>query len=106
LRLYHSGDCVLYPNLSERLRAADPIDAMFLPINGRDPRRGVAGNMSTAEAVELATLCRPRYIVPHHYDMFTFNTVPVAEFERQAAALPAATAARVLKCGERWEISK
>jgi L-ascorbate 6-phosphate lactonase len=106
LKLYHSGDCVLYPELPRRLNAAGPIDAMFLPINGRDPKRGVAGNMSAAEAVELACLCRPRYIVPHHYDMFTFNTVPVSEFERQAAALPAGTTARVLKCGERWEIAK
>ena len=50
---------------------------LFLPINGRDPARGVPGNMTAREAVDLAGRVRPRFVVPHHYDMFTFNTVPV-----------------------------
>ena len=33
---------------------ADRFDVLFLPINGRDPARGVPGNMSAAEAVDLA----------------------------------------------------
>ena len=57
--------------------ATGPFDVLFLPINGRDPARGVPGNMSAAEAVDLAAAVRPRFVVPHHYDMFTFNTVPV-----------------------------
>jgi hypothetical protein len=36
--------------------------------------------------------------------MFTFNTVPVAEFEAEARRLPEGVAARVLRCGERWEV--
>ena len=32
----------------------DPFDVLFLPINGRDPARGVPGNMTAAEAVDLA----------------------------------------------------
>ena len=75
-----------------------------LPINGRDPTRGVPGNMSAAEAVDLASIIRPRFVVPHHYDMFTFNTVPASEFEAEAGKLPAGVAPRVLRCGERWEI--
>lgn len=104
LRLYHSGDTLVYPGLVETL-AAERFGALFLPINGRNPSRGVAGNMSVVEAVELATVARPRFVVPHHYDMFTFNTVPVADFEAEARRLPAGTEARVLQCGQRWELT-
>lgn len=103
LRLYHGGDTIAYEGLAEAL-GEERFDVLFLPINGRDPSRGVAGNMSAAEAVDLAARVRPRYVVPHHYDMFTFNTVPVGEFEEQARRLPAGVEAKVLKCGERWEI--
>lgn len=105
LRLYHSGDTLAYDGLVEAL-GPEPFDALLLPINGRDPRRGVAGNMNAAEAVDLATSIRPRFVVPHHYDMFTFNTVPVSEFETEARRLPAGVEPRVLRCAERWEIRK
>jgi L-ascorbate 6-phosphate lactonase len=103
LRLYHSGDSLAYDGLVDHL-GPDPFDVMFLPINGRDPSRGVAGNMSAAEAVDLASQVRPRFVVPHHYDMFTFNTVPVETFEAEATRLPTVVTAKVLRCGERWEV--
>jgi L-ascorbate 6-phosphate lactonase len=104
LRLYHSGDGLAYDGLAEQF-GAGPFDVLFLPINGRDPARGVPGNMSAAEAVDLAAWVRPRYVVPHHYDMFTFNTVPVEVFASEARRLPAGVEARILRCGERWEIT-
>jgi L-ascorbate metabolism protein UlaG (beta-lactamase superfamily) len=105
LRLYHSGDSVVYPDLVREL-GEGPFDVLFLPINGRDPARGVPGNMTAAEAVELALRVGPRLVVPHHYDMFTFNTVPVATFEAESLRFPAAIRPRVLRCGECWEITK
>ena len=105
LRLYHSGDSVAYDGLADRLLGTGPFDVLFLPINGRDPARGVPGNMSAAEAVDLAARIRPRYVVPHHYDMFTFNTVPVDVFASEARRLSAGVEARILRCGERWEIT-
>ena len=53
LRLYHSGDSLAYDGLAEQL-GSEPFDVLFLPINGRDPARGVPGNMTAAEAVDLA----------------------------------------------------
>jgi L-ascorbate metabolism protein UlaG (beta-lactamase superfamily) len=103
LRLYHSGDSLAYDGLAGQL-GTEPFDVLFLPINGRDPARGVAGNMSAGEAVALAAEVRPRYVVPHHYDMFTFNTVPVGAFEAECTRLPEGVVPRVLRCGERWEI--
>jgi L-ascorbate 6-phosphate lactonase len=103
LRVYHSGDTLAYAGLVETL-GPERFDVLFLPINGRDPARGVAGNMSAAEAVDLAARVGPRFVVPHHYDMFTFNTVPVESFEAEAGRLLAGTKPRVLRCGERWEL--
>ncbi len=104
-RLYHSGDTIVYDDLAGWL-GPDPFDVLFLPVNGRDTARGVPGNMTAAEAVDLAGAVRPRYVVPHHYDMFTFNTVDVAEFEVEAARLPAGISAKVLRCGEKWMLGK
>ena len=92
LRLYHSGDSLAYEGLAGWL-GPDPFDVLFLPINGRDPARGVAGNMSAAEAVALAAAVRPRFVVPHHYDMFTFNTVPVDGVRGRGRRLPAGVGA-------------
>jgi L-ascorbate metabolism protein UlaG (beta-lactamase superfamily) len=107
LRVYHSGDGLAYDGLAKRLVGSfGEFDVMFLPINGRDPARGVPGNMSAAEAVGLANAVGPRFVVPHHYDMFTFNTVPVSAFEDEVRSLAEGTAARVLQCGERWEVEQ
>ena len=105
LRLYHSGDSVVYDGLPRAI-GPGPLDVMFLPINGREPERGVPGNMTAAEAVDLANRLRPRFVVPHHYDMFTFNTVPVGVFEAEAGRLASGTCPKVLRVGERWEISR
>ena len=107
LRLYHSGDCVPYDGLLHALgHPQTSYDVAFLPINGRDPTRHVAGNMSAAEAVDLASTLRPRYVVPHHYDMFQFNTVPVSDFVTEAMRLPEGVNPRVLHCGERWILTR
>ena len=47
--IYHSGDCVPYTGLVERLSPWN-IDIALLPINERDPARGVAGNFTAEEA--------------------------------------------------------
>jgi L-ascorbate metabolism protein UlaG (beta-lactamase superfamily) len=103
LRFYHSGDGLLYDGLAGQL-GAEPYDVLFLPINGRDPARGVPGNMSAGEAVALASEIRPRYLIPHHFDMFTFNTVSVGTFEESARHLPAGVTPRILRCGELWDL--
>ena len=77
--LYHSGDTVLYPGMAERLQAY-AIDISFLPINGADPARRVAGNLNAAEAVWLASQLPNSLTIPGHYHMFEFNSVEPEEF--------------------------
>jgi L-ascorbate metabolism protein UlaG (beta-lactamase superfamily) len=96
--LYHSGDCVPYDGLIKRLKKWK-IDIALLPINGRDPTRGVAGNFSGEEAVALAREINAGLVIPCHYEMFEFNTVSTEGFIRATKEMKQPY--RVLKCGER-----
>ncbi len=96
--LYHSGDTLRYANMVDYLRRWS-IDVAFLPINGRDPQRGVAGNLSGLEAAHLGRDAGIGLVIPCHYDMFTFNTAPPDAFVQAAATL--GQPQRVLRCGER-----
>jgi L-ascorbate metabolism protein UlaG (beta-lactamase superfamily) len=78
--LFHSGDTRWHIDLWTHLRPFAPFDLMLLPINGHRPGRRVAGNMNAPQAAALARLCQARLVVPHHYHMFTFNTVEPDEF--------------------------
>jgi L-ascorbate metabolism protein UlaG (beta-lactamase superfamily) len=81
--IYHSGDTVLYPEMAPLLRPFE-VDVAFLPINGRDPKRGVAGNLDCVEAAALGKAIEAQYVLPCHYDMFEFNTADVRVFEKEA----------------------
>lgn len=100
--LYHSGDTLWYDGMEETLRGW-PIDLALLPINGRDPQRGVAGNLSGSEAAQIAKKISAGLVIPCHYDMFTFNTVSTAEFVHAAQILQQPY--RVLQCGERLDLA-
>lgn len=95
--LYHSGDCVPYDGLANQLKHWK-IDIALLTINGRDPTRGVSGNFTTKEAVSLAKEINAGVVIPCHYEMFEFNTVPPDEFIRTAREMNQPY--QVLKCGE------
>ena len=100
--IYHSGDCILYEGLAERLLPWKP-DLALLPINGRDPARGVAGNFSAEEAVRLGQDAHIDQVIPCHYEMFEFNSVSPEGFV--SAAQAAGQGYRVLQCGERFSLS-
>src|SRR5688572_1163452 len=96
--IYHSGDCIPYDGLAARLRRWS-IDLALLPINGRDPKRGVAGNFSAEEVVQLGKQINAGIVIPCHYEMFTFNTVSPEKFVQSAEQI--GQPYRLLKCGER-----
>lgn len=99
--IYHSGDACLYEGLEERLKSW-PIDLALLPINGRDPVRGVAGNFTGEEAAQLAKEIRAGLVIPCHYEMFEFNTVSPDGFIAAAERIDCPY--RVLKAGERLSL--
>ena len=107
--IYHSGDACPYNGLEKKLLRWDlesthkfGIDIALLPINGRDPARGVAGNFSASEAVKLGRDIGAKLVIPCHYEMFEFNTVSPQGFvdEAEKMAIPY----RLMKAGERFSL--
>ena len=81
--IYHSGDTLWYDGMQALLKPFN-VDVAFLPINGSDPARGVAGNLNAMEAAQLGKAIGARYVIPHHYDMFAFNTANPRDFIKEA----------------------
>jgi len=81
--VYHSGDTLWYEDMVDILKPFQ-LDVAFLPINGNDPTRGVAGNLNCEEAANLGKEIQANVVIPHHYDLFKFNTANPKEFEKKA----------------------
>jgi L-ascorbate metabolism protein UlaG (beta-lactamase superfamily) len=99
--IYHSGDCIPYEGLVQRLKPWK-IDIALLPINGRDPARGVAGNFTGEEAAKLGKAIGAGLVIPCHYEMFEFNTASPAGFVKSAEHI--GQKYQLLKCGERLSL--
>jgi L-ascorbate metabolism protein UlaG (beta-lactamase superfamily) len=98
--IYHSGDTLWREEVVRAAAAVRP-DLALLPINGDDPSRGVAGNLNGEEAAQLAHAIGASVAIPHHYDMFAFNTAPPEPFVRRCREL--GVYPRQLLCGERFD---
>ena len=98
--IYHSGDTIRYDGMAGKLRPFK-VDLALLPINGRAPERRVAGNLSGREAAQLAHDIGAAMVIPHHFDMFTFNTASPEEFLAECHDLD--QSCRLLRCGEMME---
>lgn len=96
--LYHSGDTRWYDGLEARLKRFR-IDVGLLPINGWAPERRVAGNLNIQEAVSVGLNTGMALVVPHHFDMFAFNTADPEAF--RADAQRRGLIFRILRNGER-----
>ena len=99
--IYHSGDAVPYAGQVETLKRWK-IDIAILPINGRDPQRGVAGNFTGQEAAELGKAVGAGLVIPCHYEMFAFNTASPEEFTNHADGINQPY--QILKCGGRLSL--
>ena len=79
LKTYHSGDTILHDGLVPALHPLG-VDLALVPINGNKPERRVAGNLNGIEAAKLAFDIGARLAIPHHFDMFAFNTASPDDF--------------------------
>ncbi len=98
-KVYHSGDTLWYDHMVELLKPFQ-VDVAFLPINGNVPARRVAGNLNAEEAARLGKEIGARLVIPHHYDLFEFNTADPHDFA--SAAEECQQAFVILKLGEHW----
>lgn len=98
-KIYHSGDTLWFDDMVEILKPFS-VDVAILPINGNDPARGVAGNLNCKEAAELGKAIQARYVIPCHYNMFTFNTADINDFIEEANQINQPV--KILQPGERF----
>jgi L-ascorbate metabolism protein UlaG (beta-lactamase superfamily) len=97
--IYHSGDTRWHNRLVPDL-LPHMVDVALIPINGYKPGRRVAGNLNGTEAACLAKAIEARVAIPHHFEMFAFNTETPEEFEQTAKRLDQSV--KVLQAGETW----
>ncbi|MFD2571082.1 MBL fold metallo-hydrolase [Spirosoma soli] len=102
-KIYHSGDTLWYDGIVDILRPFD-IDVALLPINGNKPERRVAGNLNPDEAARLGRDIGAKLTIPHHYDLFEFNTADPADFARACEAY--GTSYHIMQLGERVSIRR
>ncbi|GAB2518888.1 MBL fold metallo-hydrolase [Spirosoma aerophilum] len=102
-RIYHSGDTLWYDGMVDVLRPF-AVDVAFLPINGNKPERRVAGNLNPDEAARLGRDIGAKLVIPHHYDLFEFNTADPADFVQ--ACEQYGTPYRVMQLGEKVSIGR
>lgn len=84
LRIYHSGDTLWYTGMAELLHSLQ-IDAALLPVNGRSDylsSKGIAGNLTVEQASSICREADIPFLFPHHFGMFSFNTVHRADIAR------------------------
>ncbi|MEP7111072.1 MAG: MBL fold metallo-hydrolase [Ferruginibacter sp.] len=98
--IYHSGDTLWFDGMVDILKPFELYLAL-LPINGDDPARKVAGNLSCSEAAELGKAINAKWVIPCHYDMFTFNTADVNDFRNESEKR--GQPYKILKGGERFD---
>ncbi len=98
--IYHSGDTLWYDKLTDLLQVM-PVDLAFLPINGNKPERKVAGNLTATEAAQLGKAANIKCVIPHHYDMFEFNTEDPQNFVNACKAINQNY--KLMQLGEGWE---
>jgi L-ascorbate metabolism protein UlaG (beta-lactamase superfamily) len=98
---YHSGDTLLHDGLVPALAPFRP-DIAFVPINGNKPERRVAGNLDGREAAELAKAIHAGVAIPHHFDLFAFNTASPETFAAECGRIEQPF--RVLRNGEGFDL--
>ena len=81
LVIYHPGDSIPYDQLDANLEPFN-IDLALIPVNGRSEEltsNGIAGNFNFPEALQVMQSHNIPYQIPHHFEMFDFNTVDRGE---------------------------
>jgi L-ascorbate metabolism protein UlaG (beta-lactamase superfamily) len=97
--IYHSGDCIPYAGLDQDVRAHAP-DLALLPINGRG--KGVAGNFTLDEAIQLSETAGIASVIAHHFGMFAFNTVDPVWARTEIAAMKPRAQVMLAETGVRY----
>jgi L-ascorbate metabolism protein UlaG (beta-lactamase superfamily) len=84
LRLYISGDTLVYEGLDEIARRFPGADLAVLHLGGTRLPGGFLVTMDGAQGAELARRLDPRLLLPVHYGDYTVMRSPLADFLAEA----------------------
>ncbi|GHH19390.1 MBL fold metallo-hydrolase [Streptomyces rubradiris] len=96
LRLYVSGDTLLYDGLAEIGRRFPAADLAVLHLGGTRLPGGFLVTMNGAQGAELVRRLRPRAVLPVHYEDYTVMRSPLSAFLAEAGRLGLAD--RIVPC--------
>ncbi|MEU5083105.1 MULTISPECIES: MBL fold metallo-hydrolase [Streptomyces] len=96
LRLYVSGDTLLYDGLEEIGRRFPAADLAVLHLGGTRLPGGFLVTMNGAQGAELVRRLRPHAVLPVHYEDYTVMRSPLSAFLAEAGRLGLAD--RIVPC--------
>ncbi|MEU9228762.1 MBL fold metallo-hydrolase [Streptomyces massasporeus] len=97
MRLYISGDTLVYDGLDEITRRFPAADLAVLHLGGTLLPGGFVVTMDGAQGAELARRLDPRLVLPVHYGDYTVMRSPLSAFFAEADAIGLGD--RVIHCG-------
>jgi L-ascorbate metabolism protein UlaG (beta-lactamase superfamily) len=100
LRIYVSGDTIMYEGVRAIADRESVIDLAFLHLGGTRVM-GVTVTMDGDQGVELLGALRPRLAVPIHFDDYEAFKSPLREFQEAVAHAGLADRVRYLERGQR-----
>jgi L-ascorbate metabolism protein UlaG (beta-lactamase superfamily) len=103
LRVYISGDTLVYDELHEIPRRYPGIDIALLHLGGTRIL-GVLVTMDARQGVEAIRIVMPKQVIPIHYDDYTAFKSPLSDFLREVERAGLSGKVRTLARGETYLI--
>ncbi|CAL9652675.1 MBL fold metallo-hydrolase [Streptomyces sp. Tu 3180] len=97
LRLYVSGDTLVYDGIEEIARRFPAADLAVLHLGGTRLPGGFVVTMDGAQGAELARRLDPRLVLPVHYHDYTVMRSPLSAFLAEADRIGLGD--RIVRCG-------
>lgn len=104
LRLYISGDTLVYEDLEEIPRRYPEIDLALLHLGGTR-LLGVLLTMDAKQGVRALELVAPQLAIPIHYNDYDVFTSPLEDFQREVERAGLADRVRYLRHGQIFRFS-
>ena len=102
LRLYITGDTLMYEGLKDIPRHYPEIDHMLLHLGGTRVL-GVLVTMDAEQGVEAVKLFKARIAIPIHYNDYTVFKSPLSEFQQQIKAAGLELQVRYVSHGQSFD---
>jgi L-ascorbate metabolism protein UlaG (beta-lactamase superfamily) len=106
LRLYLTGDTLMFDGIHEIARRYGEIDAAVVHLGGTTLPGGMVVTLDGEQGAELVNLVQPRSVIPVHYDDYGLFRSPLADFRAAIERRGLQELVRYVERGETVEIGR